>query len=84
MKNYSVILIDCDFDSPIGYFKQSQETYLVQTLDILTIQPLTAFLRELKAKNILEEKKLKIILNKVVRVRGITEKTIIGGMAFYN
>jgi len=84
VKNYSVILIDCDFDSPIGYFKQSQETYLVQTLDILTIQPLTAFLRELKAKNILEEKKLKIILNKVVKVRGITEKTIIGGMAFYN
>lgn len=84
VKNYSVILIDCDFDSPIGYFKQSQETYLVQSLDILTIQPLTAFLRELKAKNILEEKKLKIILNKVVKVRGITEKTIIGGMAFYN
>ena len=84
VKNYSVILIDCDFNSPIGYFKQSQETYLVQTLDILTIQPLTAFLRELKAKNILEEKKLKIILNKVVKVRGITEKTIIGGMAFYN
>ena len=84
VKNYSVILIDCDFDTPIGYFKQSQETYLVQTLDILTIQPLTAFLRELKAKNILDEKKLKVILNKVVRVRGITEKTIIGGMAFYN
>ena len=84
VKNYSVVLIDCDFNSPIGYFKQSQETYLVQTLDILTIQPLTAFLRELKAKNILEEKKLKIILNKVVKVRGITEKTIIGGMAFYN
>ena len=84
VKNYSVILIDCDYNSPIGYFKQSQETYLIQTLDILTIQPLTAFLRELKAKNILEQKKLKIILNKVVKVRGITEKTIIGGMAFYN
>ena len=84
VKNYSVILIDCDFNTPIGYFKQSQETYLIQTLDILTIQPLTAFLRELKAKNILDEKKLKVILNKVVRVRGITEKTIIGGMAFYN
>lgn len=84
VKNYSLVLIDCDFDTPVGYFKQSQETYLVQSLDILTIQPLTAFLRELKAKNILEEKKLKVILNKVVKVRGITEKTIIGGMAFYN
>ncbi len=84
VKNYSLILIDCDFNTPVGYFKQSLETYLVQSLDILTIQPLTAFLRELKAKNILEENKLKIILNKFVKIRGINEKTIIGGMAFYN
>ena len=82
--NYSVILIDCDFDTSFGYFKQSQEIYLVQSMDILTIQPLTAFLRELKAKNVLDEKKLRIILNKAVKVRGVTEKTIIGGMAFYN
>ena len=84
VKNYSLILIDCDFNTPIGYFKQSLETYLVQSLDILTIQPLTAFLRELKAKNVLEEEKLKIILNKFIKIRGINEKTIIGGMAFYN
>ena len=84
VKNYSLILIDCDFNTPVGYFKQSLETYLVQSLDILTIQPLTAFLRELKAKNILEEGKLKIILNKFVKIKGINEKTIIGGMAFYN
>ncbi len=84
VKNYSLILIDCDFNTPVGYFKQSLETYLVQSLDILTIQPLTAFLRELKAKNILEEGKLKIILNKFVKIRGVNEKTIIGGMAFYN
>ena len=84
LKNYSLILIDCDFNTPVGYFKQSLETYLVQSLDILTIQPLTAFLRELKAKNILDESKLKIILNKFIKVRGVNEKTIIGGMAFYN
>ena len=84
VRNYSVILIDCDFTTSIGYFKQSQEIYLVQSMDILTIQPLTAFLRELRAKNILDEKKLRIILNKAVKVRGVTEKTIIGGMAFYN
>ena len=84
LSNYSVILIDCDFTTSMGYFKQSQETYLVQSMDILTIQPLTAFLRELKAKNVLDEKKLRIILNKSVKVRGVTEKTIIGGMAFYN
>ena len=84
LKTYSLILIDTDFDSPIGYFKQSQETYLVQTYDVLTIQPLTAFLRELKAKNILDEKKLRIVLNKTVKIRGVSDKTIIGGMAYYN
>ena len=84
LKNYSLILIDTDFNTPIGYFKQTQDLYLVQTLDILTIQPLTAFLRDLKSKNILDEQKLKIILNKVVKIRGVTEKTIVGGMAYYN
>jgi hypothetical protein len=84
LKQHSLILIDTDFETPINYFKQSQETYLVQTLDILTIQPLTAFLRELKARNILEEKKLRVVLNKVVKIRGVNDKTIIGGMAYYN
>ena len=84
LKNHSLILIDTDFDTPIGYFKESQETYLVQTMDVLTIQPLTAFLKELKSKNVLEESKLKIILNKNLKIRGVDDKTIIGGMAFYN
>ena len=84
LKNHSLILIDTDFNTPFRYFEQSQETYLVQTLDVLTIQPLTAFLRELKAKNVLDEKKLRIVLNKSVKIKGITDKTIIGGMAFYN
>ena len=84
LKNHSLILIDTDFNTPLNYFRYVQEIYLVQTLDILTIQPLTAFLRELKARNILEENKLRIILNKTVKLRGINEKTIIGGMAYYN
>ena len=84
IKNYSLVLIDTDFNTPKEYFKYSQETYLVQTMDILTIQPLTAFLRELKSKNILDENKLRIVLNKYVKIRGIKEETIIGGMAFYN
>lgn len=84
LQKHSLILIDTDFDTPLGYFKQSQETYLVQSMDILTIQPLTAFLKELKMKNILDERKLRIVLNKVVRIRGIKDATIIGGMAFYN
>ena len=35
-------------------------------------------------KYLLSEEKLRILLNKVVKIRGITEKTIIGVMAYYN
>ncbi len=83
-QNYSLILMDCDFDTNYGYFKNAQEIYLVQSFDILTIQPLTAFLRNLKTKNILDPEKLIIVLNKVLRVRSVTERAVIGGMAFYN
>ena len=84
VQNYSLILMDCDFDTNYGYFKNAQEIYLVQSFDILTIQPLTAFLRNLKTKNILDPEKLRIVLNKVLRVRSVTERAVIGGMAFYN
>ncbi len=84
IKNYSLVLLDCDFETNYGYFKEAQEIYLVQSLDVLTIQPLTAFLRDLKAKNVLNPEKIRIALNKVVKVRSLTEKTIIGGMAYYN
>ena len=67
-----------------NYFAQAQEIYLVQSLDILTIQPLTAFLRNLKAKNALNPEKIRVVLNKMVNLKSVTEKTIIGGMAYYN
>ena len=84
IKNHSLILIDCDFNTPLQYFANSQEIYLVQSMDVLTIQPLTAFLRELKAKNILDENKLRIIINKYIKLRNVNEKAIIGGIAYYN
>lgn len=84
VKNHSLILIDCDFNTPIEYFAKVQELYLVQSMDVLTIQPLTEFLRELKIKNALEESKIRIVLNKILRVRGVTGKNIVGGMSNYN
>lgn len=84
VKNYSLVLIDCDFETPLSVFDNSQEIYLVQTMDILTIQPLTAFLRDLKAKNILSQEKIKVVVNKCTKIRGLNSKVIIGGMAFYN
>ena len=84
VKKHSIILIDCDFDTPVEYFDKSQEIYLIQSMDVLTIQPLTEFLRELKDKGILEERKIRIILNKILRIRGVSGKNIIGGMSKYN
>ncbi len=84
LMKHSLILIDCDFDTPMSYFEKTQEIYLVQSFDILTMQPLTAFLRELKTKNILRENKLRIVLNKAIELRKVKEKTIIDGMSMYN
>ena len=84
LENYSVILLDCDFDTDVRYFRTAQEMYLVQSLDVLTIQPLTAFLRDLKVKEILETNKLRIIINKNIKVNSLTEKVLIGGMSVYN
>jgi len=84
VQNHSLVLIDCDFNTNLGYFAKSQELYLVQSMDVLTIQPLTAFLRELKAKNILTQDKIRIVVNKTMKVKSLTIKTIIGGMSYYN
>jgi len=83
-QNYSVILMDCDFNTPTDYFRISQELYIVQTMDILTIQPMTAFLRDLKSKEILNPEKIRVVINKMMNIRGLTVKAIIGGLAFYN
>ena len=84
IQNYSAILIDTDFETPIEIFERVQEIYLVQTLDVLTIQPLTAFLRNLKSKNILQQEKLKIVINKAQKMRSLNIRTLIGGMSCYN
>ena len=84
LKKHSLILIDCDFNTPLKYFEYAMEIYLVQTMDALTIQPLTEVLSKLKNKGLLTDSKIRIIINKYVEVNGITEKEIIGGMSFYN
>lgn len=84
VQKHSLVLIDCDFDTNPSYFASCQEIYLVQSLDILTIQPLTAFLRDLKTQGVLEPEKVRVVINKELKVRGLTNKAIIGGMSFYN
>lgn len=84
VQNHSLILIDCDFNTNPAYFASCQEIYLVQSMDILTIQPLTAFLRDLKAQGVFEPEKVRVVINKELKVRGLTNKAIIGGMSSYN
>lgn len=84
LKKHDLILIDCDFKTPEKYFEYAAEIYLVQTMEVLTIQPLTEVLSKLMNKGIVRESQLRIIINKYVEVSGITEEEIIGGMAYYN
>lgn len=84
LKKHKIVLMDCDFDTPMTYFSYSQEIYLVQTMDILTIQPLTELLLKMKNNGIALDYKIRIIVNKFVNLESITEKEIISGIAFYN
>lgn len=83
-KNYEVVLIDTDFDTPVSYFDASQEIYLVQSMDVLTMQPLTAFLRNLQSKGVLKEEKLRVVINKSVNIKSVSVKVLIGGISKYN
>ena len=82
--NFSAILMDCDFETNINYFIKSTEIYLIQSMDALTIQPLTLFLSELKLRNALDERKLRVVINKAMKLKVLNEKMILGGMAKYN
>ena len=84
MEKHDIVLIDTDFNTDVEFFDKSQEIYLVQSMDILTIQPLTAFLRNLKSKNVLRQEKIKIVINKEQKVRSLSDKLLIGGMSSYN
>ena len=84
LKKYQIVLIDTDFSTNVDYFTYSQRVYLVQTMDMLTIQPLTEFLSKLKSQNAINSEKIRIILNKYINLDGISVRQLIGGLAFYN
>ena len=84
VRNHTVVLMDCDFMTPMKYFKYAQEIYLVQSMDVLTIQPLTAFLRQLSDKGMFESSKARVVLNKFIKTREINQNLLIGGISMYN
>lgn len=81
IQNNNVILMDTDFTTPADYFRLCQEIYVVQDMDILNINQLTIFLRQLKARGI-PMHKIKVIINKHVNC-ALTAKDILDGIATY-
>lgn len=81
VKNNNVVLIDADFSTPIDYFRLAQDIYIVQDMNVLNINQITIFLRELKQRGIGMEK-VKIIINKYVDC-ALTSRDIIDGIATY-
>ena len=82
VSNHSnVVFVDCDFSTPADYYRLAQEIYIIQDMDILNINQITMFLRELKSRGI-PMSKVKIVINKHVRC-ALTSKDIIDGIATY-
>ncbi len=78
---FKVVLIDADFTTPLDYFKLTNEIYTIQDMDILTVQQITTFLRELKSKDI-SLAKMRIIINKYVK-SNLTCRKLMEGLAYY-
>ena len=83
-KNHTLILLDCDFETNLEYYTYSNQIFTVQSLDVLTMQPLTIHLKKLKELGIISDSKISIILNKEVPVKGLTKKLMVGGLSMYN
>ena len=81
-RNNNLVIVDADFSTPVEYFEQASEIYIVQDLDILKLQETTMFLRELKNRQI-DMSKIKIIINKYVKT-ALTPKKIVEGLSYYN
>lgn len=80
--NNSVTLIDCDFSTPAEYYRLASEIYIVQDMDVLNVNQITMFLRELKTRGI-PMSKIKVIINKHVKC-ALTAKDILDGIATYS
>ena len=82
-KACNLLIIDCDFTTPIEYFEQASEIYIVQDMDLIKLQETTAFLREFKNRGI-DWSKLNVIINKYVKSSFTPKKIVEVGLAYYN
>lgn len=82
MQNNSVVLVDCDFSTPVDYYRLAHDIYVIQDMDILNVNQITMFLKEIKSRGI-PMNKVKIVINKHVKC-ALTAKEIIDGIATYS
>ena len=82
MQNNSVVLIDCDFSTPVDYYRLAQDIYVIQDMDVLNVNQITMFLKEIKTRGI-PMNKVKIVINKHVKC-ALTSKDLIDGIATYS
>ena len=80
--NNSIVLLDCDFSTPVDYYRLAQEIYIVQDMYVLNVNLLTIFLREIKARGI-PMNKVRVIINKHVKC-ALTAMDILNGIAVYS
>ena len=73
-RNCNLLIIDCDFTTPIEYLEQAQEIYLVQDLDLVKCGETVEFLREMKQKHF-DWSKFRLLINNFVKCN-ITPKRI--------
>lgn len=81
MQNNNVVLIDADFTTPADFFRLCQEIYIVQDMNVLNINQVSIFLRQLKSKGI-PLHKVRVVINKHVKCT-LTAKEILDGIATY-
>jgi len=79
--NNSIVLIDCDFSTPIDYYRLAQEIYIVQDMNVLNVNLMAVFLKELKSRGI-PMNKVRVIINKHVKC-ALTSKEILDRISTY-
>lgn len=84
LTEHDLILVDTDFNTNFSFFAGSNEIFIVQSLDILTMQALTRFLKELKDEKLINNDNIKVVINKEMPLKGVSRKVILGGISTYN
>jgi len=77
----SVVLIDCDFTTPVDIFRLVNNVFVIQDMDVLNILPITMFLKELKVREV-DLSKVEVIVNKYMK-SVLTVSKIVEAVSYY-